>query len=502
MLKGPPLNWGFWIVALFLITGYNLAFPLPVSNDFPGLGMSCLLISTEGVQYAINSNWGFAHTALCYVLSEITPNLQIAQRLLTGIFSLLSLLLIHKIAFQQLGVSKDFTSIFALGLLAGSYFYMDMALSPHMDIIPITVLMWVISRVDNTASLQLLISGSIIGMTFWFRFHFLLPALIFPIWALFYYKEAVFRRTGWLLAGILPTLILPFLLTKAAFGVWSVSNQKALLGEMIYGENWDCDFQYALQHIEWHQLLADFELLKAFRRFAADFTYHTEMSLVLVMLLTFLFVEGFPFSKKQNDNQRKIAFVLVFLMICMLPLLFIRTSTTRLMAMLMLPAFPFLLAIVRQKSQIYMAMVLLLGLTFLWRNTSQVMAISERQRKMQNDISLLEKYAGKTLMGDYPERIYVSEEFFNPYNRFHLLNPVLTYAWPCRYEPFREKFGVLRPRELYRSDRLATFDYLIFTHHPENLLFEFSEKELQQHYDLLEKVESGTSVWKNKQLSK
>ena len=127
MLKGPPLNWGFWIVALFLITGYNLAFPLPVSNDFPGLGMSCLLISTEGVQYAINSNWGFAHTALCYVLSEITPNLQIAQRLLTGIFSLLSLLLIHKIAFQQLGVSKDFTSIFALGLLAGSYFYMDMA---------------------------------------------------------------------------------------------------------------------------------------------------------------------------------------------------------------------------------------------------------------------------------------------------------------------------------------------------------------------------------------
>jgi hypothetical protein len=499
MLKASAL---FWVMALLLIIGYNLVLPLPISNDFPGLGMSCQLIEKQGIRYAINSNWGFAHTALCYALSEIMPNLQIAQRLLTGVFSMLSLLFIYKISFHQLGVLKDRKSLLAIGLLAGSYFYMDMALSPHMDIIPISLLLWVISRLDKTTGQQLFLSGVLLGMTYWFRFHFLLPALVFPFWAIIYFREAKARRVFWLFAGILPTIALPFLFTRFAFGMWSVSNQKALLGEMIYGENWDCDFQYALQHIKWSQLWADFELIEAVRRFASDFTYHTEMSLVLVMLLTYLFTERFPFRENRNEILRKIALVLIFLMTCILPLLFIRTATTRLMAMLILPAFPFMLALVRRKPDIYMAMILLLGLTFLWRNISQCMAMWTRQQKMREDIILLEKHAGKTAMRSYPESIYVSEEFFNPYNRFHLLNPALTHAWPCRYAPFREQFGVLRPADLHVPGTRPIFDYLIFTHRPNNTLFEYSEKELLQHYDLLEKSASGTMVWRNKNLSK
>lgn len=501
MRKTLRLEWIFGVVLVALIAGFNLLFPLPISNDFPGLGMSCFLMEKFGIRYAINSNWGFAHTALCYALSQITGDLQVAQRLLTGIFSLISIGLIYRIAFDHLKAPKDAISFLALGLLAGSYFYLDLSLSPHMDIIPITLLLWVIFRSHKTTGSQLLLSGAILGMTYWFRFHFLLPALAFPFWALFYFKELRLQRAGWLLAGVLPAVAVPFVLTRMAFGKWSVSNQKALLGEMIYGENWDCDFQYALQHIEWQRLGADFELLKSFRRFAADFTYHTEMSVIGVILLTYLFVEGFFIHKKQDERSRQTAWMLFFLTVCILPLLFIRTATTRLMAMLMLPAFPFLLAIVRQQPRVYAALVVVLGLTFLWRNASQVMIFRERQQKMRCDIALLEKHAGKALMRNHPERIYASEEFFNPHSKYCLLSPVLTHAWPCRYEPFREKFGVVRPRDLVAPGQSRTFDYLIFTHQPENPLFLFPREELLQRYELVETIDSGTSVWRNKLIS-
>jgi len=490
----------YWGLFLALIALYNWIFSFSTSNDFPGLGMNCLLIEQYGLKYTVNTNWGFAHPGLSYLLTKATGHLLWSQRLLTGAAAVCSLLLLEKVAFRQLRIPGDKFSVIVFALFLSSYVYMEMILSPHMDIIPATILLWALSRLDALTIRQAVVVGFVVGTSYWFRFHYLIPAILFPALVFFYHRRQGVGLALPALAGALGALAVPALLTKAVFGVWSISNQKALLGEMIYGEIWSCDFQYALQGIPYRQLWQDFNFLDSFRRFAADFTYHTELSLPIFALITFLFVGRLlPWGKKlPDDYSAKMALVLIFLTLCILPLVFIRTATTRLMALFLIPAFPFLWAMMRSHIRVYASFVVLLLLTLLWRNVSQFSNALRGQAKLKEDVALMEKYAGREMMRRHPELIYASHDFFNPWFRYNIVSPVLTYAWPCRYEPFREKFGVVVIQALADASLQHPFEYLIFTHEPSDEVFDYSREDLSKTYELLEALESGTSIWRRK----
>ena len=493
-------RWWYWGLFLALIALYNWIFSFSTSNDFPGLGMNCLLIEQYGLKYAVNTNWGFAHPGLSYLLTKVTGHLLWSQRLLTGLAAVCSLLILEKVVFRQLHIPRDKYSILVFALFLSSYLYMEMILSPHMDIIPATLLLWALSRLDTLTIRKAAVVGFVLGMSYWFRFHYLIPMLLFPALVFFYHRHKRGALALLTLAGVHGALAVPALLTKAAFGVWSISNQKALLGEMIYGEIWSCDFQYALQGIPYRQLWQDFNFLESFRRFAADFTYHTELSLPIFALITFLFVGRLlPWDKKPlNDDAAKVALVLIFLTLCILPLVFVRTATTRLMTLFLIPAFPFMWAMMRRHIRVYASFVVLLLLTLLWRNFSQFSNALRAQAKLKEDVALVEKYASRDMMRRAPELIYASHDFFNPWFRYNIVSPVLTYAWPCRHEPFREKFGVFTVQDLADPSLHHPFEYLIFTHKPTDEVFDYSREELSKKYELLEELESGTSIWKKK----
>lgn len=493
-------RWWYRGLFLALIALYNWIFSFSTSNDFPGLGMNCLLIEQYGLKYAVNTNWGFAHPGLSYLLTKATGQLLWSQRLLTGLASVCSLFLLEKVVFRQLHIPRDKYSVVVFALFLSSYLYMEMILSPHMDIIPATILLWALSRLDVLTIRQAVVVGFAVGTSYWFRFHYLIPTLLFPALVFFYHREKRGALALLTLAGVFGALAVPALLAKAAFGVWSISNQKALLGEMIYGEIWSCDFQFALQGIPYRQLWRDFSFLDSFRRFAADFTYHSELFLPIFALITFLFVGRLlPWDKKPlNDDSAKAALVLIFLTLCILPLVFIRTATTRLMALFLIPAFPFLWVMLRRHIRVYASFIFILLLTLLWRNFSQFSNALKEQAKLKEDVALVEKYAGREMMRRNPELIYASRDFFNPYFRYNIVSPVLTYAWPCRYEPFREKFGAVLIQELADPALCHPFEYLIFTHKPSDKVFEFSREDLVKKYELLEALESGTTIWKRK----
>ncbi len=490
----------YWGLFLALIAVYNWIFPFSTSNDFPGLGMNCLLIEQYGLKYAVNTNWGFAHPGLSYLITQLTGHLLWSQRLLTGVAAVCSLLLLERVVFRQLRIPRDRFSVIVFALFLSSYLYMEMILSPHMDVIPATLLLWALSRLDTLTIRQAIFVGFAVGTSYWFRFHYLIPALLYPALIFFYHRRQGAGLALPALAGVFGALAIPALLTKAAFGVWSISNQKALLGEMIYGEIWSCDFQYALQGIPYRQLWQDFKILDSFRRFAADFTYHTELSLPVLALVTFLFVGRLmPWDKKPlNDDSSKVALVLIFLTLCILPLVFIRTATTRLMALFLIPAFPFLWAMMRRHIRVYASFIFILLLTLMWRNLSQFSNALREQTKLRAGVALVEKYAGREMMCRYPELIYASHDFFNPWFRYNIVSPVLTYAWPCRYEPFREKFGVVTVQDLADPSLRHPFEYLIFTHQPSDDVFDYSKENLMTKYELLEELEWGTTIWKRK----
>lgn len=494
-----PHHWVVGGVSAAIILALNLLFPLSTSNDFPGLGQNCELIEQYGIKYAVNSNWGFAHTAAVYAVAQATGSLLLAQRIINGIFVLLTLFLLQRIAFVQLKIATSWVVTGAFIILLSSYLFADMTLSPHLDIAPITLLLVAIRRLDLKTDVPTFFTGIVIGIAFWFRFHFLVPALLFPALVFFHSSDRRFRRAVLSAGGVFSAVSVPYMLTKIGFGVWSISNQKALLGEMIYGENWDCDFQWNLQNIAWQQLGADFSFIASLRRFVIDFTYHTEMFVPFLMLLTFLIAEVYTQKHTaQRSQPHTSAIVLLYLAVSILPLIFIRTSTTRLMAMFLIPAFPFLLGIVLRHGRIYGGMALVLLLTFAWRNVSQYADMRERQVKLRADIQLAEQYIPARVLAKSSHKVLATKDFFNPHSKYNIASPVLTYAWPCRYKPFRDKFGIVRINELYTPP--AHFDFLIFSHSPNDSLFVYDAQLLSQNYQFMGENKYGTTVWKRKNL--
>ena len=84
----------------------NCFLPFPDIVDFFGLGELCLLMDAD-IKYCVNNNWGFAHPLSCWLLTKITGDLLISQRILNSLFIMISAtLLVRIVRYSRVRLSK------------------------------------------------------------------------------------------------------------------------------------------------------------------------------------------------------------------------------------------------------------------------------------------------------------------------------------------------------------------------------------------------------------
>lgn len=470
-MKGNSKIWLPWAALLSGLALYNIAFPLPASNDFPGMALHCMLVKQEGWKYLVNNNTGFAQLGLLSLLTEVCGNMLIAQRIAAGVFCIIGFWLIRKVGFETLNLPLDRVTVIGLLLLASSYFFMELALMPHLDIIPICLVLYGIWRLLKGVSAGgALAAGIMVGAAYWFRFHFIGYAFFFPalVWALSENR----RWTKSLLAfgGMAAAYLVPHALTYAAFGVFSITNQKAVLYELVNRDriDWSCDVQQKLLQLPYSEILKDFHLADTLRRFFADLGYLPEISMPLLILLTFFFLN----IKKQpgkgwsvgNATDRKVLLTGAYCAISVLPFLYLRGDPPRLMAALVLPVFPFVLYAARQHLRIYAAMILLMAFAFCWRFATNFSIHRNNTLRLAAIRQLAEATLPKEALRAEQSTIAATGEFYLPYRKYAIAYPAITCCWPCRYEPFFQHFHRLEipiPESNPIKNRL---EYVIFTH--------------------------------------
>ncbi len=81
-----PIHWiVVYVVLAINITWANWLSPVPWADDFGGLGLTTTLMDRESWKYCISDNWGFAHTALHYLLTKLTGDLWLSSRLICAL---------------------------------------------------------------------------------------------------------------------------------------------------------------------------------------------------------------------------------------------------------------------------------------------------------------------------------------------------------------------------------------------------------------------------------
>ena len=134
-----PWLTGFICFTVFLgLIVLNCALPFPDTADFRGVGTICKLMDTD-IRYCVNNNWGFAHPLACWLLTKLTGDLFVSQRLLNALFTMLYILFLTRMVRYAYG-ALSLRSVGVILLFICSPWMVEAAISTHLDIIPITLI--------------------------------------------------------------------------------------------------------------------------------------------------------------------------------------------------------------------------------------------------------------------------------------------------------------------------------------------------------------------------
>lgn len=455
-------------LAALLILLINGLIPYPAEpTDFSRLGMNCLLIEQQGWKYAVNDNWGFALPALSYALTGITDDLLLAQRLVSGGFALLAYWLILQIFTRRLNGTFHWPAFAGALLLLFNFTFFIVVISCHWDIIPITAVLFGIWKLQKLTPRNAFWIGLAVAAGYWFRFHFLGFALLYPLLVYVLREGRSWKISAPVALGCGVGIALPHSLTLLAFGQFSLSNQAAVISEMFSSVNYDCDYERGLNGLPVGRLLLTGDWTEVLRTFYKSLTFYLEISLLLITFISYWFASLVKEARLpwrfRSATARQIAWITLYVSICTLPFILMRSMTGRLLAAFLLPVFPFFLWLLCRYARLMAGIVVMLVLILPLRLSSHYAYYHNHARQHQKDFQFALEHIPETAFSDTPERILIPEyEFFlNPLHRYWLAAPVLTCGISCRYEPFHVFFGRIKLEDLADPERMSGYDYLI-----------------------------------------
>ena len=467
-----------WLVVLVVIEiiVLNIVLPYPDINDFYELSRICLLMDSD-VTYCVNNNWGFGHPLSCWILTKWTGDILISQRMInTGftlvfLFSLLSLL-----SFMNIKMCSNKKAMLLSVFLFTSPWIIDLVLSMHIDIAPIALLFAgiVLNVKYRDKAAALFLAAILVGSSYWFRFHFLSFALLFPVFSILYRANGgkQWRSLIITISGIIISIALPHFLNHAVYGQFSISNEKFVLAQALGIADWSNEFAQKLEKMTVPEMFKDFNAALFIAKYGYNFLKSGIAAFLLIYgVFLFRYIKKNRFQKTAifttGSNEFVLLLIAAYAIIAVVPFTFIRGFTYRLEAAFVCLMFPLLLwAFTRYPIRKLRIIIAVLLVIFTYHHLVFWQQFITNRATLVHYSKVIPENIPVTVLQNNSEEIICCVDYYNPNNKYRLCNPMVFAGWGVRFKPFVENFGFLNLSDPYENSAYLNARYIILPSNP------------------------------------
>ena len=481
-IDNEPMTRAQWAVVLgsfaSAIVLVNHILPIPDVNDFTGLAQICILMERGGLLHAINMNWGFAHPLLSYVLTLLTHDLLLSQRILSGVACLAAILCIEHLMRRKLPVHASRTRMAFLLALICSPWMLESMVSVHMDIFPIVLTMTAIALIPDERPRALFVGGFVVAAGYWFRFHFLIYTVLFVFLVLnYHWRRRGVRKALFAASGVISGLAIPSILAITA-GKQVGTNIKMQVAYKTRGFSWNVDYLLALEKRSLGDVLRHVDVAHILANAGIAIVDNGTLLLLLCLFVGLCAMQvrnvgsatassGKKFYRSilpLDPNLALVAFVLTpFLLLTP-----IRGITLRMQAGVFIIGFAVLAHLFTIHAPRYLAGMVVAILIISISGTPFLMAdYHERTATWQDIDRQVAATIPASVRHDSPYTVFnLITDYSNKENRYWMWNPVLTGGWGVLSSSFRDEFGYIDCSKLESEDFYKKFKYIILPKKP------------------------------------
>ena len=450
-------GWGILTIAFIgLIVGVNTILPIPDINDFAGLGQFCLLMERRGLLHCVNFNWGFANPLLCYLLTSLTGNLLVAQRLLSAVGVLAVLLATGSILRRVAGMQNRWARVAALTALMASYWVVQLSVSTHLDVLPLACVLVAVRLSWRADRWSLIAAGFLAGMSFWFRFHFLIYAVLFPVYVAVALRHGErVRRTVTVVLGLSGALMVVGLMNLAATGSFRGSNASLQFALNLPDFQWSVDYMLQVQRMSFLEVLKQVDVFRMIKHVLA-LSFSGPIMLFLFLGAATLFGEVRQFLTGRRTIRGgcldwltradlRIALLPIYASIPLLLLVPIRGLTLRFEATVLVMSYPWLMAqVVRFRETWRSGLAVAVVVLAMSSSSDELRSFRSKTKAWKALEAAVDAAVPSAVVRSEPDALLCGvADFQNRESKYWLWNPVVWGGWPTLSTELRDEFGVV-----------------------------------------------------------
>ena len=435
----------YYVFLLIILVVTNIYFFAPHYNDFPGLAAICNVMH-DNILYCLNINWGFMVPLMAYLFTLVTDNLLLSQRIMSGLACFLLLFTMLYIMNKE-GYRQKHKSLILIFFAISPWFF-DTILSMHFDAIPLSIIL-LFTYISLKKPGNYLLYGFLIGLSFWFRFHFMIYSLLFPLIILINTRKIKpFIEAG---LGVIISLSIPHILTYIAYNQLSLGNQKFIIAQFFGIADWGYEFSQKIEKMSIGDIFQQANVIGSVVRKSISF---------IESILFFIIIASFVNFKKIIKEKKMMAFFAVSLFI--LFFVFIRGFTYRLTLGL---AVPLLLLIPDMDVKSLNRKILLITVVILYLFIPEAKLIRDYYNKIQEHQYIYKKVS-QTIDLDKSSgnRILALGEMYNFSDRNLEFSNTILDGWIVRFKPVMDRYDLIDIHNIYRKDvmeKIRQYDYVI-----------------------------------------
>jgi hypothetical protein len=487
-----------WFISLSmygaLVLMVNFVARFPDINDFIGLSRICLFME-DNLIHCANNNWGFANPLLNYLLTTITGNLLLSQRIIAAFFTLSALVLCERIISSTLCIKDRTNKAFVLGFMAISPWAIESMLSVHLDIASITFVLCGILMASCQKKSWLILSGLFVSMSYWFRFHFLIYTLLYPI---FVYGMNIRRdglKKGLLsLVGLSAGILLPHVLSYLAYGAWSFTNQKMIFANAAGILDWSNGFARQLELMTYSDIIGSISWAQYCKIFLKDLLEPMRIFPFLFVCSSFFLITIYKVFWVDNQKKKvlwgawvdtsefKILVMILYIITSTLPFIFIRGLTLRLESALFITGIPvFAFIIDSQKTRrFFILLILFLFINWSFFSAHRIADKLYKQNLLARITDDIERAIPAETRKKHYNKILAGLEVYNRQNPYLSFSPEIMGGWLAHFPPLIQKFGQVEFMTLHLNRNYEKFKYIILAKHPQFVFWQYDQELLSK----------------------
>jgi len=488
----------FVYILIFIIINNTLTFP--DINDFLGLSQICVLMQ-DNLKYCVNNGWGFAHPLINYLLTQITGNLLISQRIISGFFTLCALVISKKIMEHVLPIENKLARLYILLFFATTPWYIASIVSVHLDIAAITFILLGILLLNIRKPVFFFWSGMLISISYWFRFHFLIYVMLYPaVVYLFHLDNQGRRKFIFCVLGVMVGILIPHILCFSIYGVTNIWNQKLVLGRWAGIFDISLESVRRLEAMSYSDIIKRIPLTSSFIRFGSTLA---DLRVILLLIFYFVFIVEYFLKVKENIKYKvqkkwsstkyfRLLILILYMLLSVLPFVYVRGSTLRLWSALFIVSLPICAYIAFTSKRVhYYIIVFLFVISSLWVSRNQFIYFYFKNKYFEELSHTIEKVIPSEELSSNYNKILMVTEFYNKYNKYLGFSPVVMGGWPAHFKPLNEKLGQVDIFHLFQAKTYEKFNYIVLPNE-ERFLQDFlpadplNEQVFSNYYILLE----------------